>query len=200
VLVLIFWPASPPEVQVDAGSMVRASTKMREIRTAFYSGGGGTLELSESELNAWLQTNLDLPSARKGSGGTGSVSDPVVPPDARPVEPLGEPGLEEVQSSISDVRVVLLKDRVRTYVSFSLYGKAMSFQLEGRVRVENGYLSLEPTAGKVGMLPLPAVTLGKVVNQLFNSPKNRETFRLPDVIDDIRVVDSRLRVVLKGTR
>ena len=101
---------------------------MRDFSAALQSGKGGTLELSESELNAWLQTNLDLPSSRKRSVATETVSNPAVPQAERPVETSGEPGLEEVQSSISDVRVILLGDRVRTYVSFSLYGKAMSFQ------------------------------------------------------------------------
>ncbi len=200
VLGLILWPASPPEVQVDAGSVVRASTKMRDFGAALQSGRGGTLELSESELNAWLQTNLDLPSSRKRSVATEKVPDSAVPQAERPVEPPGEPGLEEVQSSISDVRVILLGDRVKTYVSFSLYGKQMSFQLEGRLKVENGYLRLQPTAGKMGSLPIPGITLGKVVDQLFNSAENREKFRLPAEIEDIRIVDSRLRVVLKGTR
>ena len=128
------------------------------------------------------------------------MSDSAVPANGRPVESFGVAEVEEVQSSISDVRVALLGDRVRAHVAFSLYGKAMSFQLEGRVRAENGYLRLEPTAGKVGVLPLPAATLGQAVNQVFDAPKNREKFRLPEAIEDISVVDSRLRVRLRKTR
>jgi hypothetical protein len=172
---------------------------MQEIRAAVHSGTGGTLELSESELNAWLQTNLDLPSARRRSGRAAPVPNPAPKADLHSLESLGDPAVEEVKSSVSDVRVALIEDRARTHVSFSLYGKAMTFQLEGQLRVESGYLSLQPTAGKIGVLPIPAITLRQAVGRLLNSPENREKFRLPDAIEDIRVVDSQLRVRLRRT-
>jgi len=186
-------------VEIDAGSVVRASAKMRDLSAAVQAGRGGTLQLSESEVNAWLQTNLDLPASRKRSRGTEPGSNPALPPDGHAFAPSRDPAVEEVQSSISDVRVALHGDRVGAYVSFSLYGKEMSFQLEGQLRAENGYLRLLPTSGKIGVLPIPAITLGRAVDRLFNSPENREKFRLPNAIEDIRVVDSRLRVRLKKT-
>ena len=64
--------------------------------------------------------------------------------------------------------------------------------MEGRVQVKDGYLHLEPSAGKLGSLPIPRFVLGRAVQRLFESPENREKFKLPQEISDIRVENSEL--------
>ena len=47
--------------------------------------------------------------------------------------PAPDPSLEEVQSSMRDVKIDLLEDRLRAYVVFDYRGKNLSLLLEGRL-------------------------------------------------------------------
>ena len=64
-----------------------------------------------------------------------------------------------------------------------MYGKEVSLQLEGSLETHDGYIQLRPTSGKIGSLPIPSLTLDRVVHELFDSPQNREKFQLPDGIE-----------------
>ena len=55
-------------------------------------------------------------------------------------------------------------------------------------------IRLEPVRGRIGSLPLPAGTLQKAVDKMFESPENREKFRLPSNIRDIKIDRGRLVV------
>ena len=95
--------------------------------------------------------------------------------------------IEEVQSNVRDVRVKIEGDRIVGYVLFNIRGKDMSLTLEGGLRVENGYLRLDADAMKLGSLPIPQATVERAVARLFDSPENREQFRVPASVRDIRV-------------
>jgi hypothetical protein len=179
VLFLLLKNAPPPEVQQDPEAGARVEQKMIELQQAVDAGQPHTLTLEEAELNSFLQSNLAL-QADTGSGAT----------YASPRDPT----LEEVQSTVRDVRVNLVDDRVRAYVVFDLHGKDLTLTLEGRLRAVNGYLRLEPTGGMLGSLPLLQTTLDSAVERLFESPENKEKFRLPPEIRDIRIVNGQLEV------
>ncbi len=83
---------------------------------------------------------------------------------------------------------------MRVHTLFELYGKSLSLELEGKVTTRDGYLRFEPSSGKLGSLPLPGATLRRAVDRLFESPENREKFRLPPEIEDIRVEERKLIV------
>ena len=102
--------------------------------------------------------------------------------------------MEEVQSSVRDVKIAMLEDRVRAYVLFDFHGKDLSLQLEGRLRVEDGYLRFEPVAGALGSLPLPQSTLKNAVERMTASPENREKLRVPEEIRNIRIQNGELIV------
>jgi hypothetical protein len=70
----------------------------------------------------------------------------------------------------------------------------LSLELEGQLTVRDGCLRLEPTAGKLGSLPLMQATLEGAAYRLFDSPENKEKFRLPPEIRDVRVERGRLIV------
>jgi hypothetical protein len=70
-----------------------------------------------------------------------------------------------------------------------------SLELEGTPVVRNGYLKLEPIRGKIGSLPLMAGALKSATDRLFDSPQNREKFRLPPEIEDIRVEQAQLVII-----
>ncbi len=97
-------------------------------------------------------------------------------------------------STLQDLQVDLTGDRLQLYFLFGLYGQNLSLILEGRPQVKGGYLLLEVTAGQLGALPIPQMALDRAVQGLFESPQNRENFRLPPEIADIQVENSQLAI------
>ncbi len=97
-------------------------------------------------------------------------------------------------STLQDLQVDLTGDRLQLYFLFGLYGQNLSLILEGRPQVKGGYLLLEVTAGRLGSLPIPQIALDRAVRGLFESPQNRENFRLPPEIANIQVENSQLAI------
>ncbi len=178
VLVLIAWKSPPPRVQVDPEAPESARRKVEKFQAAVEQGIPYTLELNEPELNSFLASNLAL-------AGSGAV----------PGETAQEPTVEQVQSTVRDVKITLRGNRVGAYVVFDLYGKDMTLEIEGRLRAENGYLRMDVTSGYLGALPIPQGTLDNAVQRLFDTPENREKFRLPEGVTDVRIENSEVRVV-----
>jgi len=105
--------------------------------------------------------------------------------------------VQEVQSALKDVRMNLIGNQLRAYAIFALYGKEISLQLDGTIETQGGYSRLNPTAGKLGSLPIPSSTLNFVVRQLFDSPQNRDRFQLPPRIESIRIENNTLIITTR---
>lgn len=176
VIVLILRPAAPPEIIQDEGALDRLREKMDSVAR----GERNELRLNEAELDSWMSTSLALAGSARRRRDLPDLSE--------------EPTLEEVQSNVRDVKVKLDGDQLRGFVLVEVYGQEITLTLEGRLEVVNGYLRLEPTAMKLGSLPIPRATLERAVKQLFESPENREQFRVPPHIRDIRVENGNLVV------
>jgi hypothetical protein len=97
-----------------------------------------------------------------------------------------------VRSSVRDVKVELVEDRVRAYVVFDFHGKDLTLQLEGRLASANGYLRFEPVSGQLGSLPIPQSALETAVQRMMDSPENREKLKLPPEITDLRIENGEL--------
>ena len=181
LVVLLLRPAKPPAVRTDPRAAERVQAKIEQAAQTAVEGQAPVLQMDEAELNAWMQSNLAFQTP---------------PPSEVPSAPApsGEPTLQEVQSSLRDVKINLVGEELRAYVLFNLYGKDLTLQLEGRLVVTEGRLRLRPTRGMLGSLPIPQMTLDRAVSRLFDSPENRETFQLPPEIKDIRVVNGELIV------
>jgi hypothetical protein len=188
-LVLVLRQAPPPKVQTDPRAAVRVQAKMNDLQRDLQAGRPHSLELEEAEVNSWIDSNLAL--ARDNPSATS-----VPAPDNAPAKSGNstEPTIQEVQSSMKDVKLNLKDDLVSAYVLFNLRGKDLSLSLEGRLRAENGYLRFDPVSGKFGSLPLPQSALDQAVNRLLTSPENREKFKLPPEISDIHVENGKLVV------
>ncbi len=182
VILLVMKKAAPPVVQADPLAGERVQFKMHQAQQALESGESHTLELDEPELNSLLAANLEL------KGREGEVAAAAAQAES------GEPTLEEVKSNVRDVKIHLEGDKVVAYVVFDMYGKDLSLTLEGGLRVVDGYLRMEPTAGALGSLPIPQTTLDNAVKRLFDSPENREKFRLAEHISDVRVEGGQIKV------
>jgi hypothetical protein len=195
ILVLILCPSQPPQIAASAAAAERAEVKVREFRSATHAGRSRTIEMDEAELNGWLGSNLaiqhpadgkDVPHARTPESAI-SLAKKVLAPEAN-----ADPTLEQVQSSVRDVKIELRQNSLRAYVLFELFGKDLSLELEGQLMVRDGCLRLETTGGKLGSLPLLAGSLEGATQRLFDSPENREKFRLPPQIRDVHVEAGRL--------
>ncbi len=191
-LALALHKSAPPPVQASPLAAERAEQKIRQLDEALASGTPATLRLDESELNSFLATHLDLaPSASPVAGlASAPSSTPATPPAAELTE-------VQVRSSVRDVKVQLMEDRIRAYVVFDLHGKEMTLQLEGRLHDASGYLQFVPTEGAIGSLPIPQFALENALRRVMESPENREKLKLPAGLDDIRVENGEVVVSYK---
>ena len=95
--------------------------------------------------------------------------------------------VEQVRSSVKDVKVELIDDRVRAYVVFDFHGKDMTLQLEGKLSASNGYLSFEPISGQIGSFPIPQSTLETAIQKMMDSSENREKLKLPAEMSGLKI-------------
>jgi hypothetical protein len=193
ILFLILLPSAPPRIEVPPDAVGHAQAKVQEFRTSLEQGRESTLEMDEPELNGWLSENLAL--KRTAADATTPMVHETATSLAQKALTLHQsrnPTVEEVQSSVRDVKIELREDSLRAYMSFELYGKELSLEMEGRLTLRDGCLLLEPTAGKLGSLPLMAGTLESAARRLFESPENREKFRMPSEIRDVAIKQGHL--------
>ncbi|HTB91880.1 MAG TPA: hypothetical protein VK728_03560 [Candidatus Sulfotelmatobacter sp.] len=178
-LFLLLHKSAPPEVASTPEAAASAEQKVSQAEQSVSQGQPATLRLDESELNSYLASHLDLlpPAAAGQDGGTG------VP---------GAVDVEEVRSSVRDLKVQMEGDQVHAYLVFDLHGKEMSLDLVGRLGTADGYLKFEPVSGHIGALPIPHSALESAVKQLMESPVNREKLRLPSDVSDLRIENGEL--------
>lgn len=180
ILLLILRQAPPLPIQTDPQAADRVAEKMAQLQIAVQTSQPHALSLNEAELNQWVRDNLAIASTHQAQQA------------GIPIPTGSEPNVQEVQSALKDVRMNLMGNQLRAYAVFILYGKEISLQLDGTITTEGGYIRLQPTAGKLGSLPIPSMTLNRVVHELFDSPTNRDKFQLPPQIESVRVENNSL--------
>ena len=214
VMVLVLRKAPPPQVADDPGAAARAEQKFAAADKAKAAGQPAAVALDPSELNSYLKQNLQL------EGGTGSNAGAAAPdanntnaasaqeaPAADAADSSGDPlagvagadqaTLEQVQSSVKDVKVDMVGDLVKAYVIFDFHGKDLSLELDGHLSSDGGYIKFDPVGGKLGSLPLPLSTLQAAVDKMMNSPENRDKLKLPPNVSDIQVQNGQAMVTYK---
>ena len=95
------------------------------------------------------------------------------------------------------MKVELVEDRVRAYVVFDMHGKDVTLQLEGNLNAENGYLNFTPVSGQIGSLPLPPSALQTAMRHILENPENREKFKLPADMSDLKIVNGEVVATYK---
>jgi hypothetical protein len=191
-ILLVMHKAPAPEVAADSGAGERLEAKLQQLATTSASGVPQVLRVDEAEVKSYLGSHLTLKASDKPSD---SVS---VRAETGQTAPTGnEPSVEEVQSSVRDVKINLIEDRVRAYVVFDFHGKDLSLQLEGHLHADEGYLRFEPTSGQLGALPIPQGSLESAVRRMMDSPENREKLRLPSDLRDLRIENGEIVVSYK---
>jgi hypothetical protein len=207
-IVLVLHKSPAPNIPFDAGAAERAEQKFAAADQAKAAGQPGSVALDRSELNSYLAQNLQTqtPAPVGAPGGAGGGTTPGAAADGGgnaandPTAALaaGDPrSLEDVQSSVKDVKVDMVGDLVKAYVIFDFHGKDISLELDGHLSAENGFMKFEPVSGRLGSLPLPKSTLDAAVEKMMASPENRDKLRLPADISDIKIVDGQAVIQYK---
>ena len=197
VLFLILHPSSPPRVEASPAAAESAESKIAQFQSSIGLGTEQSLEMDESELNGWLRKNIALkkPAGLKPAIPQNSESMIELAKTATGGETISNESLEQVQTSVRDVKIELLENSLRVYALFDLHGMDLSLELEGQPVVRDGYIKLQPSSGKLGSLPLMAGTLQRATARIFDAPENKEKFKLPPNIRDIRIEEGRLVVL-----
>ncbi|HTR46750.1 MAG TPA: hypothetical protein VMM16_05110, partial [Verrucomicrobiae bacterium] len=142
VLILILRKSPPPNVPVDPAAALRAEQKFSAIdeQRAAGQSGPASVTLDRSELNSFLAKDLQLQGSAPPTGAA------VAPPSGDSAQvPAGDAAtLEQVQSSVKDVKVDMDGDLVKAYVIFDFHGKDMSLELDGHLGSQDGYLKFDP--------------------------------------------------------
>src|SRR5713226_5972953 len=195
-LLMVFHAAPPPVIATSPQAAARVEQKVEAVEQAVAGGQSATLRLDQTELNSYLASHLDIspspaavsstPQSAPGAGSDGATAGVPTPTGTNAEQ------VEQVRSSVRDVKVELVDDRVRAYVVFDFHGKDMTLQLEGRLGASNGYLHFEPVSGHFGSLPIPQSALETAVQKMMESPENREKLKLPREISDLRIENGEL--------
>jgi len=207
ILILVLKKSPAPSIPVDPAAAARVEQKFADADQQKAAGESAQVALDPTELNSYLSQNLQVAGSTSQVGATPTGANATAPaandalaaahggvslPDANGAT------LEEVQSSVKDVKVDMEGDMVKAYVTFDFHGKDMSLELDGHLGTQNGYIKFEPVAGKLGSLPLPQAALDSAVEKMMESPENREKLKLPADISDIQIQNGQAVVSYKG--
>lgn len=202
VLVLIFHKSAAPQVAVSPQAAARAAAKISQAESAAQQNQRYQITLDSSALNSYLNSNLQPAKSAAASDAATSTAQGSVPAATSPAPsstaPLdasvssAEPTIDDVQSAAKDVKVDMVGDLVKAYVTFAFHGKDMSLELDGHLSSVDGYLKFEPVSGQLGSLPLPQSVLDAAVDKLMSSPENREKLRLPPGVNSIKIVNGQV--------
>jgi hypothetical protein len=188
-LMMVFHAVRPPVIATSPQAAARVDQKVEAVEQAVSSGQAATLRLDQTELNSYLVSHLDIsPSASPSPAPNTPAPAPDNATSGVPT-PTGTAAeqVEQVRSSVKDVKVELIDDRVRAYVVFDFHGKDMTLQLEGKLGASNGYLQFQPISGQLGSFPIPQSTLETAVQKMMDSQENREKFKLPAEMSGLKI-------------
>jgi hypothetical protein len=211
VIILVLRMSPAPQIPTNPDAAASAEKKFEAADRAKAAGQPSEVALDRTELNSYLAQNLQLEGAPATSAGSAPGSVSGSPAGIATTSPTGssgsdpaavlssneQPTIDQVQSSVKDVKVDMEGDVVKAYVIFDFHGKDLSLELDGHLAAENGYMKFVPIAGKLGSLPLPQSTLNEAVDKLMSSPENREKLKLPADINNIQIVNGQAVVQYK---
>jgi hypothetical protein len=168
---LVFHRVNPPSVFLSAPAAAeQLREQLQEAQAAQTHGTPRVLRLDEAGLNSFLESVL----AASDSAST-----------------------DTADGHVRDLRIKLLADRLHAYIVFGFHGQDLSFDVEGRLHTQNGYMEFDPVGARIGALPIPRSTLEAVMHRIVNSPEHRQALRLPGNLTDLHVEDGKLVVVYK---
>src|SRR5260370_19017142 len=165
-LMMVVHAVPRPLIVTIPQAAARVDQKIDAVEQAVASGQSATLRLDQTELNSYLASHLDIspsappssaPNTTPGPGMDGATSGIPTPTGTTAEQ------VEQVRSSVRDVKVELIDDRVRAYVVFDFHGKDMTLQLQATLGASNGYLHFAPITAQLASFPIPQSPLQPAV-------------------------------------
>jgi hypothetical protein len=194
-LLLLFHKTDPPFVQAATpAAAARVDQKFADVVESLSRGQAATVRLDEPEVNSYLATHLNLEGASALATANQTESQSPNHAESQANDLPSQQDIARARSSVRDVRIQLVEDRVKTYILFDMHGKDMTLELEGRLSTSGGYIQFEPITGRIGSLRIPPSALQTAVHRMMESPGNRETLRLPPNISDLHVANGEVVV------
>jgi hypothetical protein len=216
-IAMVLHKAPPPVIETSPQAAARVAQKFEQVQQAVSAGQPAEMRMDQSELNSYLLSHLDI-AANPDSTQAQAAAQPATPntvqaaPRATTAAGMTSNGngldmavpagtsaeqIEQVRSQVKDVKVELVEDRVRAYVVFDMHGKDVTLQLEGKLGAQDGYLNFEPVSGQIGSLPLPPSALQTAMRHILENPENREKFKLPADLSDLKIVNGEVVATYK---
>lgn len=211
-LFLVLHKSPAPTVVNDPNAAARVEQKFAAADQAKANGQPAQVQLDSTELNSYLNQNLQLAGSPQAAAPAPAIPTGAQDSNATATNPAGasadsaaiaalnsnsDQSIDQVRSTVKDVKIDMDGDLVKAYVIFDYHGKDLSLELDGHLGAQDGYLKFEPVAGKLGSLPLPQSTLEAAVNKMMESPENREKLKLPSDINDVQIADGQAVVSYK---
>src|SRR5271165_3024865 len=129
-IVLVLHKSPAPNIPFDPNAAERAEQKFAAADQAKASGQAGSVALDRSELNSYLAQNLQTqtPASVGAPSAGGAGASPIASASGSSANAANDPtaaleagdprSLEDVQSSVKDVKVDMVGDLVKAYVIF----------------------------------------------------------------------------------
>jgi hypothetical protein len=215
-IAMVLHKAPPPIIETSPQAAARVERKFEQAQQAVSAGQPAEMRMDQTELNSYLLSHLDI-AANPDSSQTQAAAQSAAPNTVEAASPAAASGttsngngldaavpagtsaeqIEQVRSQVKDVKVELVEDRVRAYVVFDMHGKDVTLQLEGKLGAQDGYLNFEPVSGQIGSLPLPPSALQTAMRHILENPENREKFKLPADMSDLKIVNGEVVATYK---
>ncbi|GAB4255017.1 MAG: hypothetical protein Kow00109_30200 [Acidobacteriota bacterium] len=191
---LVLNPSPAPAVIADQSHLNSAEHKILLFTRALAQGRATRLVLSESEINAWLQSRLVAMREGMAPAEEEEASKNPAPADVSPAT------VQEAaaRAELTDLRVRLHDSRLQAHLRFRIYGKELSLEFDGVPTVQGGHLAWEDLTGRIGSLPVPRATMQLAWEKLFAQPDVADQLRVPEAISGLEVESGMLSLVAAG--
>jgi hypothetical protein len=111
--------------------------------------------------------------------------------------PLDAAAIAQVRAAIRQSQLAFEGNEVVAQAVVQRYGQDIVVTVRGTLGVRGGYLEFNPTGFKIGSLAVPVSMVEERLKAKLAEPENREKFKLPDFISDLRVENGQLKIVQK---
>lgn len=155
-------------------------SKLEGLETSRQRGDLAEAQFTAAEINAMFQEQT------------------VTQPPATEATSLNETTVASEQPpEIRTAQVSFQDDQVTGQFVTNLYGKDVYVTVSGKLGVSGGYVIFDPTAFKIGDMPVPVSLVNSRLQSKLQEPENHEKLRLPKYVSDLRVEQGQLVMVVR---
>lgn len=155
-------------------------SKLEDLAASRQRGDIAEAQFTAAEINAMFQERTAAqPPARELPSRNETIVASEQPPEIR-----------TAQVSFQD-------DQVTGQFVTDLYGKDVYVTVSGKLGVTRGYVTFDPTAFKIGDMPVPVSLVNSRLQSKLREPENHEKLKLPDYVSDLRVEQGQLVMVVR---